>query len=246
MPHTDMHGTQLITACAERAPHSALPPPPPAPLPPPPPSPQPPPCRPQAVPAGTGRHRGGHRPQHARWLRRQGGSAGGLRHRPALRHRAQQVRGAGRARRRGARQRRAQHPRRLPLQDRKRHPIPGLRPQVGRLLAGGAGRCCTPLPPAAQPCVDRRGQGCCWETGPAEMQGLRRALPWGLRQSWCLPKPPEHLQLLAALPLPGLCPHRAHPPGTCAGAVWASCSCRRTSRAAASCRARSTPRSARR
>ncbi len=58
--------------------------------------------------AGAGRHRRGHRPERTQGLRRAGGRRAGHAHGPALRHRAQQVRGAGRARRAGARARRAQ------------------------------------------------------------------------------------------------------------------------------------------
>ena len=52
-------------------------------------------------------------------------------HRPALRHRAQQVRGAGLPRRAGVRARRAQRARHRPVQDRQRHSPARLRPALG-------------------------------------------------------------------------------------------------------------------
>ena len=60
-------------------------------------------------------------------------------HRPAVHHRAQQVRGAGRARRHGVQPRRAEHGGRLAVQDRQRHPLPGVGPALGPGRAVAAG-----------------------------------------------------------------------------------------------------------
>ena len=56
---------------------------------------------PQHLPARPGRHRGRHRAQHPEGLRRGDRRADRRDHRPAVRHRAEQVRGAGRERRDG-------------------------------------------------------------------------------------------------------------------------------------------------
>ena len=58
--------------------------------------------------AGPGRHRGRHRPQHQAGFAEAVAARDRRAHRPALRHRAQQVRGAGRPRRAGRDVRRAQ------------------------------------------------------------------------------------------------------------------------------------------
>ena len=55
----------------------------------------------QHLPAGAGRHRGRHRAQHPQGLRREDRRQDRRDHRPAVRHRAEQVRGAGRQRRDG-------------------------------------------------------------------------------------------------------------------------------------------------
>ena len=67
---------------------------------------------PMAHATGPGRHGGRHRPQRAGRLRREGGRADRGDHRPALHHRAQQVRGPGRPRRHGVQPRGAEHGRR--------------------------------------------------------------------------------------------------------------------------------------
>ncbi len=59
--------------------------------------------------------------------------------RPALRHRAQQVRGPGRPRRHRRGLRRAQHARRLADQDRQRHPPARLRPALRHRRVAAAG-----------------------------------------------------------------------------------------------------------
>ena len=71
-------------------------------------------------------------------LRREGRRADRRHHRPALHHRAQQVRGAGRARRHGLQPRRHQHGRRVAVQDRQRHPLPRL---AARARASASCRC---------------------------------------------------------------------------------------------------------
>ena len=82
------------------------------------------------VRAGRGRHRRRHRAQHARGLRRGRSRRGGALHGPAVRHRAQQVRGARGARRAGRGARRAQHGGRLVLEDRQRRAPALVRPAL--------------------------------------------------------------------------------------------------------------------
>ena len=101
--------------------------------------------------AGAGRHGGRHRPELPARLRRALRRARGRDHRPALPHRAEQVRGARRARRLCLRARRAEHARRLALQDRQRHPLARLRPALRPRRAEPAGE--------RAGLVDHAGQG---------------------------------------------------------------------------------------
>ena len=80
------------------------------------------------VPSRARRHGGRHRHQLGARLCRGGGGRDRQAHRPALRHRAQQVRGAGRSRRSGPALRNAAHAGRVALQDRQRHSADVLRP----------------------------------------------------------------------------------------------------------------------
>ena len=61
-------------------------------------------------------------------------------HRAAVRHRAEQVRGARRPRRHGVQPRRDQHGCRGAVQDRQRHPLPRLGPALGPRRAVAAGK----------------------------------------------------------------------------------------------------------
>ena len=77
--------------------------------------------------------------------------AGRRAHRPAVRQRAEQVRGAGRARRLCVRARRAQRARDRPVQDRQRHPPARLRPALRPRRA----RACRRTSPAPRSCPAR-------------------------------------------------------------------------------------------
>ena len=74
------------------------------------------------VPPGARRHGGGNRHQLGARLCRSGGGRDREAHRAAVRHRAEQVHGAGRPRRAGAALRHAAHAGRVALQDRQRYP----------------------------------------------------------------------------------------------------------------------------
>ncbi|CAA9524412.1 MAG: Fumarate hydratase class II, partial [uncultured Sphingomonas sp.] len=105
----------------------------------------------EAAPAGAGRHRGRDGAQRAQGIRR--GVRGGDRepHPHPLRHRAQQVRGAGEPRHAGRTVGGSQHARRVANQDRQRHPAAGLRPALRSRRAPAAGK--------RAGVVDHAGQG---------------------------------------------------------------------------------------
>ena len=104
-----------------------------------------------ALSAGAGRHRGRHRAQcQARFAKLFAKKVARL-DRPAVRQRAQQVRGAGLARRAGVRPRRAECARRRSVQDRQRHPLARLRPALGLRRTDPAGE--------RARLVDHAGQG---------------------------------------------------------------------------------------
>ena len=87
----------------------------------------------------------------------------------ALRHRAQQVRGAGRARCHGVLARRDQRGRRRAVQDRQRHPLARLRPALGPRRTVAAGKRARLL--------DHAGQG-----QPDPVRGADPGLRPGVRQ----------------------------------------------------------------
>ena len=88
---------------------------------------------------GPGRHRRRHRTEHGGRLRRSLRRRGRPNHRLCLRHRAEQVRGAGGPRRSRRRLGRAERPCGLIEQDRQRHPLPRLRPAQRSRRADPAG-----------------------------------------------------------------------------------------------------------